>query len=145
MMFGLQGAPGIFQELMELLTSQVKENPRIRKILENGHLASFFDDTGVGTQDEETHFELLEAYFQVCVKNSIRIKPSKCQFLEREMEYLGFDLGWGQWSPSKKRVQAIMGAKVKTQKDLRSFLGAMNFYRRHIPNFTFSAAPDRIC
>ena len=107
MMFGLQGAPGIFQELMEILASQCKEDPKVRKVLEEGHLASFFDDTGVGSQDEESHFFLLEAYFKVCLKNNIRIKLSKCSFFERNIEYLGFDLGWGQWSQSKKRIQAI--------------------------------------
>ena len=30
---------------------------------------------------------------------------------------------------------------MKNQKELRSFLGAMNFYRRHVKNFTFSSAP----
>ena len=41
MMFGLQGAPGSFQELMEILISQCKQDPQVRKILESGHLAFF--------------------------------------------------------------------------------------------------------
>ena len=49
MMFGLQGAQGIFQELVEILASETKQNPKVREILVNGHLASFFDDTGLGT------------------------------------------------------------------------------------------------
>ena len=30
---------------------------------------------------------------------------------------------------------------MQNVRDLRSFLGAANFYRRHIRNFTFSSAP----
>jgi len=41
MMFGLQGAPGIFHERMEILISQCKQDPQVRKILKSGHLASF--------------------------------------------------------------------------------------------------------
>ena len=37
-------------------------------------------------------------------------------------------------------MQAILNSKVKTLSDLRSFLGAANFYRRHLKNFTYSSA-----
>ena len=141
MMFGLQGAPGIFQELMEILSTKCKQHDDVRKILANGHLASFFDDTGIGSQTLDEHFVLLERYFQVCKENNIRVKLSKCEFLKEEVDYLGFTIGWGKWQPSKKRVQAILNSKVENLKDLRSFLGAMNFYRRHCKNFTFSSAP----
>ena len=141
MMFGLQGAPGVFQELMEILSTKCKENDEVRKILKNGHLASFFDDTGLGTQTEDEHLYLLECYFRVCQESHIRIKLSKCQFLQESIEYLGYDVGWGQWRPSSKRVQAIQKAEVHNLRDLRAFLGATNFYRRHCKNFTYSSAP----
>ena len=38
-------------------------------------------------------------------------------------------------------MQAILNAEIHNQKDIQKFLGAANFYRRHIKNFTFSAAP----
>ncbi len=141
MPFGLQGAPGVFQELMEILATQCKQDPKVRQILTSGHLASFFDDTGVGTLTEEEHFYLLERWFQTCLTNNIRIKLSKCSFLEVNLDYLGYSLSWGTWMPSPKRVQSIMNAQIGTLKDLRSFLGALGFYRRHVKNFTFSSAP----
>ena len=143
MPFGLQGAPGVFQELMEILASQCKHDPKVREILVNGHLASFFDDTGLGTQTEEEHYFLLEKWFQTCLTNHIRINLSKCSFFETEIDYLGYSLGWGTWKPSSKRVQAILNYfKVQNVKELRSFLGAMNFYRRHVKNFTFHHPPS---
>ena len=141
MMFGLQGAPGIFQELMEILATKCKQDKEVRDILTFGHLASFFDDTGIGSQTLDEHFRLLEKYFQVCQDNNVRVKLSKCEFLKEEIDYLGFTIGWGQWKPSKKRVHAILNSEVKNLKDLRAFLGAMNFYRRHCKNFTYSSAP----
>ena len=56
MPFGLQGAPGVFQELIETLSTQAKQDEKVRKILEMEHLASFFDDPGVWTQTEDDHF-----------------------------------------------------------------------------------------
>ena len=77
----------------------------------------------------------------MCLANQIRIKLSKCSFFETDIEYLGYNLGWGTWRPTTKRVQAIMNFEVQSQKDLQRFLGALNFYRRHVRNFTFSSAP----
>lgn len=141
MMFGLQGAPGVFQELMEILTGKAKQDEKTRKIISQGHLASFFDDTGLGTQTLDDHFYLLERYFQICKENQVRIKLSKCEFLQERMEYLGYELGWGWWRPSQKKVEPLMSSKVSSLKDLQRFLGALNFYRRHLKNFTFSSAP----
>ena len=103
MMFGLQGAPGIFQELMEILATKCKQYKDVRDILVSGHLASFFDDTGLGSQTLDEHFVRLEHYFQVCAENNIRIKLSKCEFLKEEIDYLGFSIGWGKWQPSKSK------------------------------------------
>ena len=136
MPFGLQGAPGVFQEMIELLCSKVKANPKLKPILTNGHLGAFFDDCGIGTQTIEEHVILLEAFLSECQRNHIRVKLSKCEFMKEEFEYLGYTLGYGTWSPSKKKVEAILKAKVTNLKELQSFLGAMNFFRRHVPNFS---------
>ena len=58
-MFGHQGAPRVFQELMEILSTQAKQDVQVRKILQKGHLASFFDDTGIGSQTIDEHYILL--------------------------------------------------------------------------------------
>jgi len=104
-------------------------------------LGAFFDDVGVGTHTEVDHIKVLEVFFQVCKETQLRIKLSKCDFLAKELDYLGFHIGAQNWSPSSSKVQAILKAKIQNWKDLRSFLGAANFYRRHIHNFTFSSAP----
>ena len=89
MMFGLQGAPGVFQELMEILSTKCKQDKEVRDVVANGHLASFFDDTGIGGQTRSKHFRSLEKYFQVCVENNVRIKLSKCEFFEVENRLSG--------------------------------------------------------
>ena len=43
MPFGLSNAPPIFQELMDKVVSQAKENPKVKQLIENGkgHLGVF--------------------------------------------------------------------------------------------------------
>ena len=139
MPFGLQVAPAIFQQMMERIIAETKL--QVAKLLpEKGSffLGAFFDDVGVGTATIEDHLVVLEELFKVVEKHKLRIKLSKCEFLQLKMEYLGFEVSWGSWKPSQSKVQAIQSFKVK---NLRSFLGACNFFRRHIKNFTFSTAP----
>ena len=66
------------------------------------------------------------------------------------MQYLGFDIGYGWWTPAASKAKPLMEAKVqhedpvadlkKGHHDVRSFIGACNFYRPHIKNFTYTSA-----
>ena len=55
------------------------------------------------------------------------------------MEYLGFELHHNFWKPSQSKIAALDTLTVKNLKDLRSFLGALNFLRRHVKNFTYTS------
>ena len=147
MPFGLHSAPAIFQEMMEKVISEVKENPKVAELLSRStmegkcFMGAFFDDVGVGASTIEEHMFLLEELFKVVQKHKLRIKLSKCDLIKEDIEYLGFSISWGTWRPSESKVQALQGFKVRSLKDLRQFLGACNFFRRHMKNFTFSSAP----
>ena len=62
------------------------------------------------------------------------------------MKYLDFNLGYGSWKPAASRMQPLQDMQIgddpkKGLHDVRSFVGACNFYRRNIHNFTYSSAP----
>ena len=66
--------------------------------------------------------------------------------MQETMQYLGFDVGYGWWTPAASPDKPLMDAKVRHEDpkkglhDVRSFIGACNFYCRHIKNFTYSSA-----
>ena len=68
------------------------------------------------------------------------------EFMQETMQYLGFDVGYGWWTPAASKAQPLMDAKVRHEDPkkglhyVRSFIGACNFYRRHIKNFTYTSA-----
>ena len=58
----------------------------------------------------------------------------------------GFDIWYGWWKPATSKMQPLQDMQVRDDPkkglhDVRSFIGACNFYRRHIHNFTYSSAP----
>ena len=58
---------------------------------------------------------------------------------------MGFDVGYGWWTPAASKAIPLMDAKVEHEDpkkglhDVRSFIWACNFYRRHIKNFTYTS------
>ena len=66
--------------------------------------------------------------------------------MQETMRYLGFDIGYGWWTPAASKAKRLMDAKVRHEdlenvlNDVRSFIGACNFYHRHIKNLTYSSA-----
>ena len=66
--------------------------------------------------------------------------------MQESIQYLGFDIGCGWWSPAASKAKALMDANVRQEDpkkglhDVRSFIGACNFYRRHIKKFTYISA-----
>ena len=66
--------------------------------------------------------------------------------MKEEMEYLGLDVGYGWWRPAASKMQPPQDMQIRDDpkkglQDVRSFVGACNFYRRHIHNCTYSSGP----
>ena len=61
------------------------------------------------------------------------INPSKCTFAKKEVQFLGYIINENGTRPLAKTVKAIEDfPKPATVKQLRRFLGIINFYRRFI-------------
>lgn len=70
----------------------------------------------------------------------MKLKPSKCQFVREEVEYLGHIITPERLKPNPRLVDAIK----PTPKDvhgMRRFLGMASYYRRFIPLFAKLAEP----
>ena len=89
-----------------------------------------FSKNGVG------HVEHLRKVLDALGENGLTIKNDKCEFGRTKLEYLGHLIGGGQVAVPRHRATAMEGfIQPKTKKQLRSFLGAMSYYRRFIQGF----------
>ena len=147
MPFGVANAPALFQELMNKILSILRGRAKVQELISCGaQMEAHIDDVCLGTNTQEDHLIQLGDFFAVCQENHTRLKPEKCEFMQETMQYLGFDVGYGWWTPAASKAKPLMDAKVrhgdpkKGLHDVRSFIGACNFYRRHIKNFTYTSA-----
>ena len=147
MPFGVANAPALFQELMNKILSILRRRPKVQELISRGaQMEAHIDDVCLGTNTQEDHLILWGEFFAVCQENHTRLKLEKCEFMQETMQYLGFDVGYGWWTPAASKAEPLMDAKVRHEDpkkglpDVRSFIGACNFYRRHIKYFTYTSA-----
>ena len=62
------------------------------------------DDVCLGTKTQEDHLILLGEFFAVCQENHTRLKLEKYELMQETMQYLGFDVGYGWWTPAASNV-----------------------------------------
>ena len=104
----------------------------------------YIDDVLLGTDDADDDLRFVEELLRTCEECNTRLKLEKCEFMQEEIEYLGFQVRWRWWRPVKEKVTRILKASIRDDKtrcvkDIRVFLGSCNFYVRHIPTFTYSS------
>ncbi|GFX03048.1 retrovirus-related Pol polyprotein from transposon 17.6 [Trichonephila clavipes] len=110
-------------------------------LLHNGALV-YIDDVILFTKTIDEHFELLGMDFERFEIIHLKFNPSKCQFLTMSCKFLGFVVTPEGILIDKDKSVSINEFPVPTdQKQIKSFLGCCNFYRRYIKNFAKRALP----
>ena len=72
----------------------------------------------------------------------MRAKKSKCRFVQKEVVYLGYRIDEHGVHPTEEHLEAIRCMPTPTNaKELRSFLGMINYYSRFIANLQPICAP----
>ena len=105
-------------------------------------------DVSLGTNTQEHDVLLLEELFTVCQENRLRIKLEKGEFMREEMEYQGFDIGYGCWKPAISKMQPPQDMQLRDDpkkglQEVRSFICACNLSCHHIRNSIYSSAPPQ--
>ena len=76
-------------------------------------MEAHIDDVSLGSNTQEDHVLLFREFFSVCQENHFRIKLEKCEFMKEEMEYLGFDVGYGWWKPAASKMQPLEDMQIR--------------------------------
>ena len=91
----------------------------------------YLDDILITTCDSyEDHIEKMNTVLTRLEKSGFRANLRKCFFAKSELEYLGFWITRHGIQPQPKKVEAICRLlPPKNQRQLRRFLGMVNYYR----------------
>jgi hypothetical protein len=124
--FGLTNAPSYFIYLM---------NKVFMKYLDK-FMVVFINDILIFSKNEEDHDEHLRVVLQKLRENQLYAKLSKCEFLLKEVSFLGHIISEGGISVDPSKVKYVLSWKTPQNiSDIRSFLGLAGYYRRFIEGF----------
>ena len=125
MPMGLKNSPSTFQKLMNTVIYTIQP---IKAFV-------YLDDIVVFGDSIEEHTNNLLKVFNALRNHNLKIEPSKCKLLHKEITYLGHTIKETGIKPTQANVKTILDMHTpKTLKEVRSFLGMINFYGKFIPN-----------
>lgn len=122
MPFGLRNAGQTFQRFMDKIFGDME------------FVFVYIDDILVASTNEADHISHLKQVFERMVAYGLTLKPSKCQFGVKTLEYLSHRITESGILPTKEKVKAIKDMPAPTSiSSGEEFLGMVNYYRRFIP------------
>lgn len=131
MPFGLKNAPATFQRLMDHVLSG----------LQGIELFVYLDDIVIYASSLKEHEIKYKKLIERLRQANLKLQPEKCEFLRREVAYLGHIIGEGV-KPDPRKIKAVKSfPKPRNIKEIRQFLGFVGYYRRFIPQFSKLAKP----
>lgn len=94
----------------------------------------YLDDILVFSTNERGHLVHLRVVFERLAKYGVTLNDKKCYILRDEVDYLGYTFCADCVRPQAKKIQAIR--QIALPKELRRFLGMINYYLDMVPNKT---------
>ena len=123
MPFGLRNAAQTFQRFMDQVLRGVPS------------AYAYIDDVLIASATPEQHLQDLRSVFERLSSHGIVINPNKCLLGVKELDFLGHHIDQHGITPLPEKVQAVRDfPQPQTQRQLRQFIGLVNFYHRFLPH-----------
>ncbi|TPX50536.1 hypothetical protein SeLEV6574_g00850 [Synchytrium endobioticum] len=134
MPFGPKQAPSHMQRFV---------SESCKDFMEEGWLVNILDDFVIKTVGTiQLHKIHITRYLQRIQELGVYIKLSKCVFFAKEVTFVGFKVNkWGYWRQPEKMEAIRKWGIPRSAKDIRKFLGYVNFYRPFANHLSITAKP----
>ena len=132
MPFGLTNAPATFQKMIN----------HVLKEFIDLFVIVYLDDILIFSETLEEHKKHVALVLETLEKANLLVEPEKCQFHQQKVVFLGHVITPGEVRMDPEKLKAISEWQPpKNVKEVQSFLGLANYYRRFIRNFSKIATP----
>jgi hypothetical protein len=131
MYFGLTNSPATFQMMM---------NEIFQDLVLQGVICVYIDDILIFTKTKEEHRRISRIVLERMRENKLYLWHNKCDFEKERIKYLGIIISHNHVEMDPVKVAGVQEWPVpKSKKEVQSFVGFANFYRRFIASFSHHA------
>lgn len=128
--FGVKTAPAIFQCSIEQVLSGIDG------------VIPYIDDILIHAPDSQTMSQRVKAVLKRLKHYNLRARLEKCEFYTKQVRYLGYIIDQHGVHSDPKQVEPILNMPSPSNiQELRSFLGAINYYGKFLPRMYDLRAP----
>ena len=128
--FGMVNAPASFQSLMQSLFGNLQ------------FVVVYLDDILIFSKSREEHESHIHQVLSILREHKLCAKKKKCSFFQTSIEYLGFVIDQTGLNPNPDKIACVKEWPTpRNVRDVRSFLGLANYYRRFVKGFARIAHP----
>ena len=132
MPMGLAGACSSFQRMVE----SVMDTLNLEACL------LYLDDIIVASSTYEEHMDKLERVLARIWESGLKLKPSKCSFIQQEIKYLGCIVSGDGVKADPDKIASVRQWPVPhNYVQLRKFLGFSGYFRKFIKDYARIAKP----
>ncbi|KAJ1192348.1 hypothetical protein NDU88_001658 [Pleurodeles waltl] len=132
---GFSESPSIFNQILK------KDLESLELPFESA-LVQYIDDLLIASKTESDCTDGTIALLNHLGRNGHKVSPSKLQFCQKKVKYLGHQIEKGSRRIMKERITSVLQiSPPKTRRDVRKFLGMVSYCRQWIPNFSALAKP----
>jgi hypothetical protein len=123
LLFGIAAAPAIWQRTMDQVLNGL------------GGVQCMLDDMIITGSSDEMHLHNLRNVLQRLQNYGLRANLQKCYFLKENVTYCGHEISAEGLRKTPDKIQAVRETPTpKNVKEVRAFLGLVNYYHRFLPN-----------
>lgn len=129
---GLKTSPSVFSRLMTIAMAGINYKQAF----------IYLDDLVIIGKSVQDHAKNLLCVFERLRKVNLKLNPLKCEFLRKEIVYLGHKITSEGIVPDPSKVQSLRSYPAPQNADeVKRFVAFANYYRRFIPQFAKIAYP----
>ena len=130
--FGLANAPAIFQNMM---------NEIFKGLIDHG-VVIYLDDILIYSRNEDEHIALTKKVLERLLEHQLTLSPEKWEWHKFKVNILRYIISEEGIEIDQEKVKTVQQwEEPTTVKEVQSFLGFANFYRRFIKGYTELTKP----
>ena len=129
--FGLKHLPSHFQRVMEVILDGL-DNVKV-----------YVDDIIIFTKVSlKEHTRVIKSVLDRLERWNIRTRMDKCAFFYKQIQILGHIVDSDGIEPDPTKIESALKWPIpRTNKDIQSFMGLVNFFGEHLPGLAGIARP----